>query len=220
MELTIREVANRLSIPMETLHRWVRQGKIPMQRSRGEYVIRQEMFERWADEHKLNTHPTTSATQQGEEAAFDGVLPAMQRGGIFYDLTGESKEAALQAAVAKIPHLERIDRKIVFEKLVEREQLASTGIGHGIALPHPRANPGVGLMLPQISTCFFTKSVPYDAIDHKPVSVMMVLLSGSTKLHLTLLSKISFYLRNSSFRDYLLTAPPAKDLLDKVAGMQ
>jgi len=144
----------------------------------------------------------------------------MQRGGIFYDLTGESKEAALQAAVAKIPHLERIDRKIVFEKLVEREQLASTGIGHGIALPHPRANPGVGLMLPQISTCFFTKSVPYDAIDHKPVSVMMVLLSGSTKLHLTLLSKISFYLRNSSFRDYLLTAPPAKDLLDKVAGMQ
>lgn len=220
VELTIKEVATRLSIPMETLHRWVRQGKIPMQRIRGEYVIRKEMFERWADEHKLNIHATTGAVQPSEEAAFDGVLPAMQRGGIFYGLTGDSKEAALQAAVANIPNLERIDRKIVFEKLIEREQLASTGIGHGIALPHPRANPGIGLMLPQISTCFFAKPIPYDAIDGQPVSVMMVLLSGSTKLHLTLLSKISFYLRNRPFRDYLLTAPPAQALLDKLAEMQ
>ena len=49
---------------------------------------------------------------------------------------------------------------------------------------------------------------------------MMVLLSGSTKLHLSLLSKISFYLRNVSFREFLLTAPPAREILDKVAGME
>jgi PTS system nitrogen regulatory IIA component len=219
MELTIKEVAFRLNIPIETLHRWVRQGKIPMQRSRGEYTIREEMFNRWADEHKLNIQPRSDNTQQGSEAAFDGVLPAMQRGGIYYDLKGDSKEAALQSVVAKIPNLEGIDRKIVFEKLLEREQLASTGIGHGVALPHPRANPGVGLMVPQITTCFFPEPVPFDAIDHRPVSVMMVLLSGSTRLHLHLLSKISFFLRNVGFRDYLLTAPPAKDLLDKVAEM-
>ena len=220
MELTIKEVALHLKIPIETLHRWVRQGKIPMQRNRGEYTIRQEMFERWADEHKLNIHSQSEEAQPDGEAVFDGVLPAMQRGGIFFDLQGDSKEDALQAAVERIPNLERIDRKIVLEKLLEREQMASTGIGHGVALPHPRANPGVGLMLPQITTCFFPKPVPYDAIDHHPVSVMMVLLSGSTKLHLSLLSKISFYLRNVSFREFLLTAPPAREILDKVAGME
>ncbi len=220
MELTIREVASRLNIPMETLHRWVRQGKIPMQRSRGEYIIRQEMLERWAEEHKLSLQKQPNAEQSSNEDAFDGVLPAMERGGIFYDLTAQSKEAALQAAVDHIPNLKRIDRKIILEKLLEREQMASTGIGHGVALPHPRANPGVGLILPQITTCFFPKPVAFDAIDNRPISVMMVLLSGSTKLHLSLLSKISFYLRNVDFRDYLLTAPPAEDLLNKVAELK
>lgn len=220
MELTIEEVASRLKIPIETLHRWVRQGKIPMQRNRGDYTIRQEMFERWADEHKLTIHAQSKEVQQDGEAMFDGVLPAMQRGGIFYDLKGESKEIALQAAVDRIPNLERIDRKIVFEKLLERENMASTGIGHGVALPHPRANPGVGLMLPQITTCFFPEPVPFDSIDHRPVSVLMVLLSGSTKLHLSLLSKLSFYLRNVPFREFLLTAPPAQELLDRVAGLE
>ena len=62
----------------------------------------------------------------------------MQRGGIFFDLQGDSKEDALQAAVERIPNLERIDRKIVLEKLLEREQMASTGIGHGVALPPPQ----------------------------------------------------------------------------------
>jgi PTS system nitrogen regulatory IIA component len=220
MELTVKEVAARLNIPVETLYRWVRQGKIPMQRSRDGHVIRRELLERWAEEHKLNLQMQPSQAPMGQEADQDSVLPAMQRGGFFYNLSGNSKEAALQAAVDNIPNLERIDRKIVFEKLLEREQMASTGIGHGVALPHPRANPGVGLILPQITTCFFTKAVPFDAIDNRPVSVMMLLLCGSTKLHLTLLSKISFYLRNADFRDFLRTAPPAEALLAKIADME
>lgn len=220
MELTIKEVALRLKIPIETLHRWVRQGKIPMQRGRGDFTIRKEMFERWVEEHKLTVYDQSEEVTNDGEAVFDGVLPAMQRGGIFYDLQAESIASALEAAVDRIPNLERIDRKIVFEKLLEREQMASTGIGHGVALPHPRANPGVGLMLPQITTCFFPRPVPFDAVDHRPVSVLMVLLSGSTKLHLSLLSKLSFYLRNVPFREFLLSAPAAQALLDKVAEME
>lgn len=219
MELTIKEVASRLNIPVDTLYRWVRQGKIPMQRSRGGHVIRQELLERWAETHRLKLQAPPNQAQAGQEAAQDGVLPAMERGGFFYNLSGAGKEAALQSAVDNIPHLERIDRKIIFEKLLEREQMASTGIGHGVALPHPRANPGIGLILPQITTCFFEKPVPFDAIDNRPVSVMMVLLCGSTQLHLTLLSKISFYLRNAAFRDYLLTAPPAEELLARIADV-
>jgi PTS system nitrogen regulatory IIA component len=220
MELTIKEVASRLKIPIETIHRWVRQGKIPMQRSRGDFTIREEMFARWAEEHKLTVYAQSEEVQPDGEAIFDGVLPAMQRGGIFYDLQGDSKEDALKAAVDHIPNLERIDRKIVFEKLLEREQMASTGIGHGVALPHPRANPGVGLMLPQITTCFFPRPIPFDAVDHQPVSVLMLLLSGSTSLHLSLLSKLSFYLRNVPFREFLLSAPPARELLDRVASLE
>jgi len=221
MDLTLKEVAARLSLPIETVRRWVRQGKIPMQHSKGNYTIRKEMLVRWAEEHKLRIRPvSTDSPSDNGGVEFDGIHPAMQRGGVFYDLAGETKEQVLQSAVDRIPNLARIDRTVIMEKLVERENLASTGIGNGIALPHPRANPGIGLLLPQISTCFLSKPIRYDAIDHKPVTVLMVLLSNDTKLHLSLLSKLAFILRNRDFSDFLRSAPPKEQLLDRIAVME
>lgn len=220
MDLTIQEVAARLGLPIETVQRWVRQGKIPMQHSRGTYSIRQEMLVRWAEEHKLKIKPAAIVTAPDGTAEFDGIHPAMQRGGVFYELAGDTKELVLQSAVDCIPNLARIDRTVILEKLVERENLASTGLGNGIALPHPRANPGIGLMLPQISTCFLSKPIEFDAIDHKPVTVMMVLLSNDTKLHLTLLSKLAFFLRDKTFSDFLRSAPPKEQLLERIAALE
>lgn len=222
MALTINEVAARLKLPVETLHRWVRQGKIPMQRSGETYTIRAEMLERWAKEHKLEI--MEQADQQVEtvpdEPEFDSIFEAMQRGGVFYDLSGGDRESVLQAAVNQIPNLSPDERQLVCDKLVERELLASTGIGNGIALPHPRSHPDIALGKPQITTCFLTDAVAFDAIDGQPVQVLMVLLSHSTKQHLTMLSKLSFYLREPEFRDYLLTQPSQSEILARISMLE
>ena len=221
MEFSLKEVALRLQMPIETLYRWIRQGKIPMQRNQGEYVIREEMLERWADEHQLKVYcPLPTAAESDGETRSDLVLPAMQRGGFFYQVEGTSKEYVLQAAVKCLPNVDSIKQELIYTKLLEREKMASTGIGHGIALPHPRANPATGLSLPQITTCFLAAPIEFDAIDHLPVSVVMVLLSCSTQQHLSLLSKLSYFLHDHQFRDFLLSAPPAEALLGKVASME
>jgi len=222
MALTINEVAARLKLPVETLHRWVRQGKIPMRRSGETFTIHTEMLERWAKEHKLAImeqadHRLDVATDVPE---FDNIFGAMQRGGIFYDLSGKDRETVLQAAVRHIPNLSLDESQRVYDKLIERERLASTGIGHGIALPHPRSNPDIALDMPQISTCFLATAVPFDAIDGQPVRVLMVLLSHSTKQHLTMLSKLSFYLREPDFREYLLTHPPQSEIFQKIGVLE
>lgn len=216
MELTIDEVAVRLNIPVETLHRWIRQGKIPMQQSRGRYTIRSEMLEHWARDHKLKFFTPPCTEECIDESESDAVLPAMRRGGIFYGIEGDTKEKVLKAAVQRIPNLQTFDRHLIFDKLLERECLASTGIGHGVALPHPRTNPGIPLERAQITTCFLTKAVPFEAIDNRPVSVIMVLLSTSTQEHLSLLSKVAFYLRDRDFRDHLLTAPPKETIFELI----
>jgi PTS system nitrogen regulatory IIA component len=221
MDMNIQEVAERLHMPVETVQRWVRQGKIPMQQTSGNYTIRPEMLARWAAEHHLKVHdPKRAGLLTATEQALEGLLPAMRRGGFLYHLSGGGKEALLRSAVDGAPNLAASDRDRVHEKLLEREQLASTGIGHGIALPHPRSHLDIRLPAPQITTCFLAQPVAFDAIDGRPVSVMMILLSGSTKEHLSLLSKLSFYLRDRAFREYLLSAPPAGELLDKVAQME
>ncbi|RJQ75459.1 MAG: helix-turn-helix domain-containing protein [Desulfobacteraceae bacterium] len=219
VELTIEQVAQRLNMPVETVQRWIRQGKIPMQRHRGEYTIRSEMLERWADEYKLKIHAPPPAALKAE-FVFDGVAAAMRRGGIVPNLDAGTREAFLQAAVARIPNIDPQERPIVLERLIERERLASTGIGHGIALPHPRTQPEIGLLRPQITTCFLARPIDFDAIDQRPVSVLMILLGVSTKLHLSLLSRLSFYLRDRTFRDFLLSAPAAETLLSRVDQME
>lgn len=222
MALSINEVAARLNLPLETVHRWVRQGKIPMQRRGGSYVIRREMLERWADEHKLEIQDrsTREGPKEAEEAEFDSILQAMQRGGVFYDIQSADRESALRSAVQHIPNIAADARSLIVDKLLERERLASTGIGHGIALPHPRSHLEIDLESPQITTCFLDRPVSYDAIDAQPVQVLMVLLSQSTKQHLVMLSKLSFFLRDPAFRSQLLTKPSRSDIFDKIAELE
>lgn len=221
MQLSIEQVASRLRMPLETLQRWVRQGKIPMQHVRGGYFIHLEMLQRWAADHQLHLEPDTPALLiQAETPEAEGILPAMRRGGIFHGLGAGTKQDALRSAVDRIPNLHTEECREVLDKLVEREGLASTGIGHGIAVPHPRSDLLISLTRPQITTCFLARPVEFDAVDGQPVSVLMVMLSGSTRLHLGLLSKLSFHLRNRAFRELLLTAPPAEILLDKVAQLE
>jgi PTS system nitrogen regulatory IIA component len=229
MALTIEDVAVRLNVPVETVHRWIRQGKIPMQNNRGRYTIRKEMFARWAEEHQLKVQPQPSTPVSGATAENgdapdkcdpDRVLPAMKAGGIFYDIEGDAKEELLASAVGLIPNLEDGHRSLILEKLIEREQMASTGIGYGIALPHPRAIPDITLVRPQITTCFAARPVPFGAVDHQPVRVIMVLLSNTTKEHLSLLSKVAFILRDPGFRDQLMSVPPKETIFELVARME
>jgi len=221
MSLTISEVAARLNLPVETVFRWVRQGKIPMQHSRGTYSIRPEILARWALEHKLEIQGQAHEAEIGDEDHdFDSILLAMQRGGVFYDIEGSDCETALKSTVRHIPNIEPSDCERVFEKLLEREHLASTGIGNGIALPHPRSNPDIVLEMPQITTCFLSGAIPFEAIDGKPVRVLMVLLSRSTKQHLAMLSKLSYYLRDTGFRNHLLTTPSKEELFEKISTLE
>ncbi len=222
MALSIHEVAVRLKLPVETVHRWVRQGKIPMQRRGDTYTIRPEMLERWADEHKLEIRDlsTVPESKADIEPDFDSILQAMQRGGIFYDVQCADRESALQSAVQCLPNLASDERTLIFDKLLERERLASTGIGHGIALPHPRSHLETSLVKPQITTCFLDRAVPFDAIDGRPVRVLLVLLSQSTKQHLVMLSKLSFFLRDQGFRSQLISRSSQSTIFDSIAALE
>jgi mannitol/fructose-specific phosphotransferase system IIA component (Ntr-type) len=138
---------------------------------------------------------------------------AMDPAAVKLSLSGQHREAVLRELVELVPELrERPEgRETLLRALLEREQMHSTGIGDGIALPHAR-NAMVGLV--QRPTIVFGRHQPgiaFGAIDNQPVQLFFLLVATNVTQHLQFLARLSRVLRDARLRDGLLTAPsPAR----------
>lgn len=133
------------------------------------------------------------------------------------NLTSGTRDAVLGELVAKIPQLAKQAeaRESLLRALREREELHSTGIGDGIALPHAR-NALVGLVdRPIIVFARHGTGIPYGAIDNVPARLFFLLISPSVTEHLAILAQLSRLLRDAGLRQRLLTV----DRADKVVAL-
>jgi PTS system nitrogen regulatory IIA component len=177
-------------------------------------------LKKWAATHNLPFKPPETPRRKAEEEPLESLLPAMHRGGVHHGIQAVTADDALQAAVAVIPVIEASARDELYTRLLERESLTSTGVGRGIAIPHPRTPLSDVLAAPAITTCFLERPVDFGAVDDRPVFVMFILLSTSVRVHLHLLSRLSFGVRSAAFVDFLKTAPPSKALFSRVAEFE
>ncbi|MGE0084740.1 MAG: PTS sugar transporter subunit IIA [Desulfococcaceae bacterium] len=218
MKLTIDEVAQCLDLPAGTLKRWVRQGRIPIQKNVEGYVFKKSVLEKWAQSHNLMF--SDSEKDKVLEPELENLLPVMRRGDIFYDLKGHNTETVLKSAVSMMDHLTEAERDELYRHLLERERLTSTGIGKGIAIPHPRSPMPEISPIPLIFTCFPDQPVEFSAVDKKTVFILFILLSPSSKCHLHLLSRLAFCVRDDSFVEFLRTKPEAEDIYLRIADAE
>ncbi len=220
MKLTIKEVAKCLQLPLSTVERWIRQGRIPIQKSGNNLIFNDSAIEKWAEVHNLPfTKPQKDKAPQ-EGSRLENLLPVMKRGGVLHNVKGSDVPAVLQYAVNKMPALSASVKIRLYERLLERENLTSTGIGKGVALPHPHDPLADIIEKPLIVTCFLEKPIDFAAIDDKPVFVMFILLSPTIKLHLHLLSRLSFCVRDNSFVEFLKTSSDSDAFFSKIADFE
>jgi PTS system nitrogen regulatory IIA component len=144
----------------------------------------------------------------------------VERGGIFYGLRGTTVESVITEFIRLLPGFEDSEgretpaaaqpgdsglKAALFKAVMEREALMSTGIGQGVALPHPR-NPLIADAGKQFVAIGFP-AVPVDwkALDGKPVQAILLIVSASARFHLHTISKINFLCHDGNFLS-LLTA--------------
>lgn len=109
-------------------------------------------------------------------------------------LKAKSKKQVLQELADKAAGLTKLDARDIFETMLQRERLGSTGVGRGIAIPHGRM---AGL---KSIVCLFARleqPVPFEALDDEPVDLIFVLLAPEQAGadHLKALARISRLLR-------------------------
>jgi PTS system nitrogen regulatory IIA component len=122
--------------------------------------------------------------------------------GIVANLKAKSKKQALQELAKKAAELTDQPERAIFEVLIERERLGTTGVGHGIAIPHGKLPE-----LDRLHTLFARLETPidFDAIDEQPVDLICVLLAPETAGadHLKALARVSRLLRDHAICEKL-----------------
>ncbi|MFZ6674597.1 PTS sugar transporter subunit IIA [Undibacterium sp. Xuan67W] len=138
---------------------------------------------------------------------------------VLLDLEVSSKKRAFEQAGLLFENNCSIARSTVSDNLFARERLGSTGLGHGVAIPHGRIK---GLKAPIAAFVRLAEPIPFESPDGEPVSILIFLLmpDNVTQQHLEILSEIAEMLSNESFRDTLNTEPGAEAIYEKIVTWQ
>ena len=141
------------------------------------------------------------------------ILPVEQ---VLVGVDATSKKRAFEEAGLLFENLHGLSRALVTDSLFARERLGSTGLGHGVAIPHGRIK---GLKAPMASVFQLAQSIGFDAPDEQPVKLLIFLLvpEAATQKHLEILSEIAELLSNGSLRDGLLGSLSADALHSLIA---
>jgi PTS system nitrogen regulatory IIA component len=212
-QLTIRDVAALLDVPEKTVYRWIQQEQLPAYELNDQYRFNRAELLEWATSKKLNvssrlfSHTDTGGTAQ------PGLAAALETGGIVYRLPGTDKPSALRAMVDAMRLPEEVDRTILLQVLLAREEVGSTGIGEGIALPHARSPIVLHVVQPMMVLCFLERPIAFGAPDGQPVHTLFALITPSVRTHLHLVSALAFALRDEGFRAAIRRQAPGEEIL-------
>mgnify|MGYP000979042869 FL=1 len=156
MKLTVRDVSELLRVSEKTVYRWISDRKLPGYRMSGQYRFSRAEVLGWATANKLNM-PVDALQEEEMGQPLPTLADALQAGGIYYRVGGSTVEEVLRNVVEVVRLPDALDREYLLQAMLARERLSSTGVGDGIAIPHPR-NPAVlHVEKPQVSLCFLER---------------------------------------------------------------
>ncbi|MBI5345303.1 MAG: PTS sugar transporter subunit IIA [Deltaproteobacteria bacterium] len=136
---------------------------------------------------------------------------------IITELRASFKEEALAEMVGYLAgRMNGLDREKAIEALLAREHLGTTGIGHGVAIPHCKLK---GVSEIRVSFARSGRGVDFDSMDRMPVHLVFLIIApeNSAAAHLKILASISRLLKNQDFRERLMRALTKEEILNIIA---
>jgi PTS system nitrogen regulatory IIA component len=217
-KLSAKEVAVLLGIPLVKVQRWVHQGKIPCKFKGSEYFFKRNEIIKWAQSHSFTIIKKEQEIEKKKiEDEAISLSSAIKRGGVFHNLEGDDIFSVLQNAIQAIDFPGKTNKDLIFDEIIARESIASTGIGKGVAIPHFRdVRKHLKLQYPIIPVFFLKEAIDFNSIDGKPVFVLFFIFAPSPEIHLKILSRLSFCLHNEEFISMLKNGVDENQLLAKI----
>lgn len=225
MDLKVKDVADLLNVSEATIHRWLKDKKIPAYRLNEQYCFSRDEIQNWMMNPKGHPEGNPAKNQLEAHADEDVQAPkggikqfslyrALHKGKVIYGLEGSSKKELIRNAMHEISAILDLDEEMLFEMLWERERLQPTALNNGVGVPHTRdflikAQDVVFLVFPK-------NPIDYGALDGLPVHMLFFLFACEDKRHLHLLSKIALLCSQPAALELIGQQPSKEALLDYI----
>ncbi|MBI9099832.1 MAG: PTS sugar transporter subunit IIA, partial [Spirochaetaceae bacterium] len=195
--LTMTELSAYLKLSEKTLQKMIRNSEIPCTKIANQWRFSRNMIDDWL-RSRMEVIPKNDLSRLIEKE-YD-IVPLsrlIDEKSIIMNLQSQSKIGILTELADKAIENKLIsDKNYLIKKLIEREELTSTAIGNGIALPHLRRPSTEIINEPKIVIGISKNGIDYDSTDGNPTHIFFLILSDSEVVHLRILSKLSGILRN------------------------
>ncbi|QEN09719.1 helix-turn-helix domain-containing protein [Oceanispirochaeta crateris] len=190
--LTLAEVAEYLKLSDKTILKMVKNHEIPCAKIANQWRFSKPVLNDWLTA-KMEVIPQNDLSRLIEKE-YDSVPLSrlIDPANIILPLASTSKEEVIRELAENAFASQLISDKVYFiRKLVEREELTSTSIGSGIAIPHIRETSGKVVKEAKIIIGVSEQGIDFSSFDGELTHLFFLLISDSEVVHLRILSKIS-----------------------------
>ena len=200
LQLTFRDIEKAFDVEEQTLYRWLNAQGMPAVKANDQYYFNSVEVLEWALKNNILLTPALLKLCEKNRSGLDIFTPALTRGGIHFGIDGVAREEVLENVLTCLSLPSHVQRSSLIEMLLSREQVGTTGIGNGIAIPHVKHPVILAGMEPVVGLFFLTNGVDFAAFDGALVHTLFVILSSSFKGHLSLLSRLAFCLQDEQVK--------------------
>ena len=217
MQLSVKDTAKLLNVSEKTIYRWIKQQIIPAYQINEQFRFNRSELLDWATSRRIQVSSDIFQEIETNKIALPCLSDALKAGGISYRVGGKDTSSVLRAVVDILNLPEEVDREFLYQVLMARETLGSTGIGDGFAIPHVRNPVVLHISKPSMTLCFLDHPIDFKAIDGQPVSTLFTLVSPTVRSHLHMLSRLSFVLQNQEFKSVLKRQASREDIMEALS---
>jgi nitrogen PTS system EIIA component len=212
MDLKMKDIIDLFDVPEKTIVQWINDKKMPSYKIKNQYYFNKAEVNEWILKNNI------AVSEKILDLALTNrpvsLIDLIKKGDVHYGIKGTTVRKVIDDVVNTIPIPKSSDKDTVRSSLLLREEMMTTAVGKGIALPHPR-NPIISdIDEESVSICFLKNPIEYGALDGRPVQVLFIIISSNAKRHLEILSKISFLCKQDDFLK-TLNDKPQKDVFLK-----
>lgn len=211
MKLSVKDAAELLGVAQKTIYRWIQDSGLPAYRVEGQYRLNKTLLLEWARAKRINIG--AHVFDEPDAGPAPRLSDALRQGNVFYRVDGTDRDGVLRAITRLLPLTDQADREVVFQALLARENLQSTGLGDGIAIPHARNPLILEVDKPSVTLCFLERPVEFGALDGQPVHTLFTFICPNVRMHLNLLARLSFCLLDAGFKDLLKRQGSREEIL-------